>query len=88
MGRARLRRVPNASAVSVEAFLLEAVEPGSVIRTDGRRSYPRLRELGYWHDEAVTGGDPGRMDRDFSRVHRVAALLKRWLLGTHQGAVE
>ncbi len=72
----------------MEAFLLEAVEPGSVIRTDGWRSYARLRELGYQHDKAVTSGDPGRMDRDFPRVHRVAALLKRWLLGTHQGAVE
>ena len=88
MGRVRLKRVADASAASVEAFLLEAVEPGSVIRTDGWRSYARLRELGYRHDKAVTGGDPGRMDRDFPRVHRVAALLKRWLLGTHQGAVE
>ncbi len=88
MGRIRLKRVPDASAASMEAFLREAVEPGSLIRTDGWRSYARLRELGYRHDKAVTGGDPGRMDRDFPRVHRVAALLKRWLLGTHQGAVE
>ena len=88
MGRVRLKRVPDAAAASVEALLLEAVEPGSVIRTDGWRSYARLRELGYRHDKAVRGGDPGRMDRDFPRVHRVAALLKRWLLGTHQGAVE
>ena len=35
----------------------------------------------------MTEGDPERLDRDFARVHRVAALLKRWLLGTHQGAV-
>ena len=35
----------------------------------------------------MTGGDPKRIDKHFPRVHRVAALLKRWLLGTHQGAV-
>ena len=34
------------------------------------------------------GGDPELVERGFPRMHRVAALLKRWLLGTHQGAVE
>ena len=88
MGRVRLQRVANASAASLEAFLQEAVEPGSVIRTDGWPSYSRLQALGYRHDKAVTGGNRDRIEREFPRVHRVAALLKRWLLGTHQGAVE
>lgn len=88
MGRVRLRRIADASAAGVEAFLLHAVEPGSLIRTDGWRSYTRLQGLGYRQDRAVTGGDSDRPERDFPRVHRVAALLKRWLLGTHQGAVE
>ncbi len=88
MGRIRLKRVPNAAAASLEDFLLEAVEPGSTIRTDGWRSYSRLQELGYRHDKAVMGGDRELVERVFPRVHRVAALLKRWLLGTHQGAVE
>ena len=35
----------------------------------------------------MTAGDPQRLDSDIPRVHRVAALLKSWLLGTHQGAV-
>ena len=88
MGRIRLKRVPNAAAASLEDFLLESVEPGSTIRTDGWRSYSRLQELGYRHDKAVMGGDRELVERVFPRVHRVAALLKRWLLGTHQGAVE
>ena len=87
-GRIRLKRVADASAASLEAFVLEAVEPGSVIRTDGWPSYSKLHALGYRHETSVTGGDPSRTDRDFPRVHRVASLLKRWLLGTHQGAVE
>ena len=68
----------------MKAFLLETVEPGSAIRTDRWPSHARLREMGYRHEKAVTG----RMDPDFPLVHRVAALLKRWLLGTHQRAVE
>ena len=88
MGRIRLKRVPNAAAASLEEFLLEAVEPGSTIRTDGWRSYSRLQQLGYRHAKAVVGGDRELVEREFPRVHRVAALLKRWLLGTHQGAVE
>ena len=59
MGRVRLKRVPHASAASEEAFLLGAVEPGKVIRTDGKPSYAPLRELGYRHDKAVTGGGSG-----------------------------
>ena len=80
--------MPDASAASLEAFILEAVEPGSSVRTDGWSSYSQLHALGYRHHKAVTKGDPQRLDRDFPRVHRVAALLKRWLLGTHQGAVK
>ena len=88
MGRVRLKRVPNATAASLEDFLLEAVEPGSTIRTDGCRSYSRLQKLGRRHDKAVMGGDPELVERVLPRVPRVAALLKRWLLGTHQGAME
>ena len=87
VGRIRLKRVPDASAASLEAFILEAVEPGSAVRTDGWSSYARLQARGYRHETCVTGGDPARTDREFPRVHRVASLLKRWLLGTHQGAV-
>ena len=57
------------------------------MRTDGRRSYSKLQALGYLHEASVMGGDPDRIDSDFPRVHLVASLLKQWLLGTHQGAV-
>ena len=36
----------------------------------------------------MTGSDRDRLEQHCARVHRVAALLKRWLLGTHQGAVQ
>ena len=41
----------------------------------------------YRHRKAVKGGDPERIEKHFPRVQRVAALLKRWLLETHRGAV-
>ena len=87
VGRVRLKRMPDDSAASLETFILEAVEPGSIVRTDGWRSYSKLQALGYLHEASVKGGDPDRIDSDFPRVRRVASLLKRWLLGTHQGAV-
>ena len=86
VGRIRLRSVPDASAPQLERAVQEAVEPGSVVHTDGLRSYSRLAERGYHHEvirkETVMVGE-----NLLPRVNRVVALLKRWLLGTHQGAI-
>jgi hypothetical protein len=40
--RIRMRRIPDASADSLEAFVLDAVAPGSLLHTDGFLSYDRL----------------------------------------------
>ena len=86
IGRIRLRRVSDASAPQLERAVQEAVEPGSLVQTDGLRSYSRLSERGYRHEvmrqeTAVVG------ENLLPRANRVVALLKRWLLGTHQGAI-
>jgi transposase-like protein len=85
IGRIRLRRVPDASAKSLEGAVQAAVEPGSVVRTDGLHSYRGLPKRGYRHEvvrkEAVVG------ENLLPRVNRVVALFKRWLLGVHQGAI-
>ena len=85
IGRIRLRRVRDASAESLEPAVREAVESGSTVRTDGWSGYNRLNRLGYTREvvraEAHVGENP------LSHCHRIASLLKRWLLGTHQGAV-
>jgi transposase-like protein len=85
MGRIRLKHIPNATSKTLEGALEELVEPGSTIRTDGWRGYNGLKDRGYMHvvmkhKEQEPGEDPTPL------VHRVASLLKRWLLGTHQGA--
>ncbi|MFH0778605.1 MAG: IS1595 family transposase [Candidatus Eisenbacteria bacterium] len=89
IGRIRLRRVADSSAEALETFVREAVEPGAVVITDGLPSYANLPRLGYRHDVRVLlrGGESADAVPVLPRVHRVASLLKRWLLGTHQGAV-
>ena len=86
-GRVRLRRVPDASGGSLIPFVCEAVESGSEVRTDGWRGYNGLVKHGYTRKVTVlsSSGDPAHVS--MPAVHRVSSLLKRWLLGTHQGAV-
>ena len=86
-GRTRLAQVPDASANSLVPFVCGAVEPGSVVHTDGWGGYNPLPEHGYVRQKTVLSatGDPAHVS--MPAVHRVASLLKRWLLGTHQGAV-
>ena len=87
-GRCRLRIIPNAQAVTLRTFLDECVLPGSVVVTDGLKSYTPATMEGYRHEPVTVSrsGDPAHVS--LPGVHRVASLLKRWLLGTHQGAVE
>lgn len=87
MGRIRLRRIANASAACLHAFLEESIEPGSVVHTDGWEGYTDLEAKGYRHKVTVLKGRQASPSQLMPRVHRVASLLKRWLLGTHQGAV-
>lgn len=83
--RIRLRRVPDASGSSLEEAIKEGVEPGSIVQTDGWGGYNGLSKLGYTHEiirkEAVIG------ENLLPEVNRVAALVKRWLLGTYQGGI-
>lgn len=87
IGRTRLGTVEDVSARSLTAFVRGAAAEGSTIRTDGWGAYNGLGKLGYEHrpKNISASGDPAHVS--MPAVHRVAALLKRWLLGTHQGAV-
>lgn len=88
IGRIRLARIIDASAESLEPFIQQSVEPGAVVHTDGWPGYKGLEKLGYQHHVAVLRGKPKSAAAEvFPRVHLVASHLKRWLLGTHQGAV-
>jgi len=87
IGRIRMRRIPDASAESLMPFIEEAIELGSVIHTDGWLGYLPVEKKGYHHRVTFLKGKKKSPSELLPRVHRVASLLKRWLLGTHQGAV-
>jgi transposase-like protein len=85
IGRIRLTRVADASALVLSQATLAAVSPGSQVLTDGWGGYALLKAKGYRHavvrESSVVGANL------LPRANRVAALLQRWLMGTHQGAV-
>jgi len=87
IGRIRMRRIDRASAENLEPFICESVEPGSVIHTDGWDGYTGLEAMGYTHKVTVLARTRKSAAESLPRVHRVSALLKNWLRGTHQGAV-
>jgi len=88
IGRIRLRRIKDVSADSLLPFIQGAVVPGSAIHTDGWSGYSGLAAAGYKHQITVISGGPELAHEVMPRVHTVASLLKRWLLGTHQGGTQ
>lgn len=86
-GRIRLRRIRDGSEQQLLPFVCDAVEPGARVATDGSMAYRSLAERGYDHFRQVHLGADDPAHVSMPGVHRVAALLQRWLLGTHQGAV-
>jgi transposase-like protein len=87
IGRIRLGQVADASANSLMPFVQSAIKAGSTVITDGWQGYEGLEERGYIHQPRVIRGSGKPASAVLPRVHRVASLMKRWLLGTHQGAV-
>jgi transposase-like protein len=79
IGRIRLGRIDDASFNSLIEFIKTHVSSGSTIRTDGWLGYEPLVKAGYKHFVADS--------KHLTIAHLIAALLKRWLLGTYQGAV-
>ena len=87
LGRIRLVRIPDCSQPVLTDFVTEAAELGSVIYTDHWSGYNELGAAGFLHHPTniSASGDPAHVA--MPRVHRVASLLKRWLLGTHHGGI-
>lgn len=87
MARIRLRHIPDVSSESLVGFLRDVAEPGTIIRTDGWRGYAALEAMGFEREVITLSASPEPAHVLMPNVHRVAALLKRWILGTLQGAV-
>lgn len=85
-GRVRMQRIPDASGQSLIPFVKNSMLPGSIVLTDCWRGYNGLKKYSYIHKQVKLSesGDPAHVS--MPGVHRISALLKRWLLGTHQGS--
>lgn len=86
-GRVRMRRIPDTSGASLVPFVRDVAAPDSEILTDGWTGYKTLSKSRYKHTPLPINstGEPAHVV--MPGVHRIAALLKRWLMSTHQGAV-
>ena len=85
LGRIRMRHIPDLTKATLHGFIREAIMPGSTVVTDGWRPYMGL--TGYRHDRRNQHGEAVTDEPVMPGVHRVISLLKRWMMGTHQGAV-
>jgi len=86
-GRTRMRHIPDASGDSLIPFIQDSISTDAKLITDGWRGYSKVKDVGYTR-EIINLSDSD----DFAHVlmpgvHRLASLLKRWILGTHQGSV-
>jgi transposase-like protein len=86
-GRIRLSYLPDASRKSINPFLKDNITEGTHVVTDGWKGYVDIRKMGFSHEvsqSTIVADD----EEILPNAHRVASLLKRWLLGTHQNYVE
>lgn len=86
-GRVRLHRIPDVKTKTLEEFVRGSVAQGGIVRTDAWTGYCNLSALGYDREVINQSASPDPAHVLMPAVHRVASLLRRWLLGTFQGAV-
>jgi transposase-like protein len=79
IGRIRLWHLKDASGDSLTHFVQKVVDQDSIIYTDDWQGYNGLTDSGFVHEVLPS--------KELKLVHLIAALLKRWLLSTYQGAV-
>lgn len=85
IGRIRLSPISDASGDVLTHTIQQMVSTGSTIRTDGWPGYNGLSSLGYIH-LPMSNYDVKTNDV-VEQTHLVAALLKRWLIGTLHGGI-
>jgi transposase-like protein len=87
LGRLRLAVVEDASAKSLDGFLGQNVARPATVVTDGWSGYGGLVAAGYRHEPLNLSATWGDAALRLPAIHLVFGLAKRWLLGTHHGAV-
>jgi len=80
--------IPDFRGGTLIGFLQQNVAPGSVVYTDGLKSFTGLEEAGFRH---VPRSQPSRTELQKGAksvvplADRAIGNLKQWLLGTHHG---
>jgi transposase-like protein len=87
LGRLRMQAVPDASADSLEGFVARNVAKPTAITTDGWKGYAGLAAKGFDHEPIDLNRSWGDAALRLPGIHLVFGLARRWLLGTHHGAV-
>jgi transposase-like protein len=87
-GRIRLQRVRDTSESSLLPFVRNSIEPYSTVRTDGAWAYRSIEKHRYVREKHIQLGASTPAHVSLPGVHRVASLLKRWILGTYQGSIQ
>ena len=78
--RLRMKMIPDTKGRTLHRFILDNVERGGLIETDGKPGYRQIERYGYFH--AAVEPDAGY---PLPHIHRVFSNLKAWLNGTHHG---
>jgi len=86
-GRTRMRHVKDASGESLIPFVTDCVSKDATVLTDGWSGYNQLKTHGYKRNIISISNSDDFAHVTMPGVHRIASLLKRWILGTHQGSV-
>jgi len=86
-GRVRMNVVPDASAQTLLPWCARNLKVGSLVITDGWPAYDGLENLGYAHRRILQSAKGQKTGAYLPMVHLIVSNLKRWLLGTHKGAV-
>lgn len=86
-GRVRMTVVPDASAEVLIPWCALNIKAGSLVVTDGWSAYNGLEKLGYAHRRILQSAKGKKTGAYLPMVHLIVSNLKRWLLGTHKGAV-
>ena len=77
----------DASAASLQGFLDANTAKPVTVATDGWAGYRNLPAQGYDHEPVNLLTSWGDASLRLPAIHLVFGLAKRWLIGTHHGAV-
>ncbi len=88
-GRVRLAQALRADAKTLGSFIEQFVASDATVVTDGWRGYSPRALAGRIHQRHIQSGlgVPGSTDA-LQQGHWTIALVKRWWLGTHHGAIK